>query len=140
MKTELKREGISAANTGGAILAAVIAISGVLNTSLLSFIERIREFGVLRSIGWNRRRVMALVLGEALVVSLAGAVAGLFLGWIAINVLQHLSALRGVFHPIYDAAIFTRALVFAFFVAFVGAAYPALRAAFLSPLEAMRRE
>ena len=131
---------ISAANTGGAILAAVIAISGVLNTSLLSFIERIREFGVLRSIGWNRRRVMALVLGEALVVSLAGAVVGLFLGWIAINVLQHLSALRGVFHPIYDEVIFTRALVFAFFVAFVGAAYPALRAAFLSPLEAMRRE
>lgn len=131
---------IGAANTGGAILAAVIAISGVLNTSLLSFFERIREFGVLRSIGWSRRRVMALVLGEALVVSLAGALAGLFLGWAAINVLQHLSSLRGVFHPIYDAAIFGRALVFAFVVAFLGAAYPAVRAAFLSPLEAMRRE
>jgi putative ABC transport system permease protein len=99
-----------------------------------------REFGVLRSIGWSRRRVVVLVLGESLVVSLAGALAGLVLGWAAINVLQHLHALRGVFDPIYEAAIFGRALVFAFVVSLLGAAYPALRAAFLSPLEAMRRE
>jgi putative ABC transport system permease protein len=131
---------ITAANTGGSILAAVIAISGVLNTSLLSFFERIREFGVLRSIGWARRRIIALVLGEAVVVSVAGALVGLLLGWVAINVLQDLEALKGVFHPIYDANVFGRALYFAFGVAFIGAAYPACRAAFLSPLEAMRRE
>ncbi|QXC61260.1 ABC transporter permease [Aquihabitans sp. G128] len=131
---------ISAANTGGGILAAVIAISGVLNTSLLSFFERVREFGVLRSIGWSRRRIIALVLGEAVVVSLAGAFVGLFLGWGAINLLQHQAQLRGVFHPVYDAGIFGRSLYFAFGVAFVGALYPAVRAAFLSPLEAMRRE
>jgi putative ABC transport system permease protein len=131
---------ISAANTGGSILAAVIAITGVLNTSLLSFFERIHEFGVLRSIGWSRGRILVLVLGEAVVVSLMGAMVGLFLGWGAINALQHLSALRGVFHPIYDTAVFVRSLVFAFVVAFVGALYPAVRAATLSPLEAMRRE
>jgi putative ABC transport system permease protein len=131
---------ISAANTGGSILAAVIAISGVLNTSLLSFFERIREFGVLRSIGWSRWRILALVIGEAVVVSFVGALVGLFLGWGAVNALQHLSALRGVFHPIYDTAVFVRALLFAFVVAFLGALYPAVRAATLSPLEAMRRE
>ena len=65
---------ISAANTGGSILAAMIAITGVLNTSLLSFFERIREFGIYRSIGWTRLRVISLVLGEALIVSLGGAV------------------------------------------------------------------
>ena len=71
---------ISAANTGGSILALVIAITGVLNTSLLSFFERIREFGVMRSVGWTRKRVLLLVLGETLVVSMAGAIAGLILG------------------------------------------------------------
>ena len=131
---------ISAGNTGGSILAAVIAITGVLNTSLLSFFERIREFGVLRSIGWTRRRIVSLVIGESLVVSLAGAAVGVFLGWVAINVLQHLPQLKGVFNPIYSASIFTRSLVFAIGVAFLGAIYPALRAAFLSPVEAMRRE
>ena len=77
---------------------------------------------------------------ESLIVSLVGATIGVFLGWVAINLLQNLPELRGVFHPIYTASIFTRSLVFAIGVAFLGAIYPALRAAFLSPVEAMRRE
>jgi putative ABC transport system permease protein len=89
---------ISAGNTGGSILAAVIAITGVLNTSLLSFFERIREFGVLRSIGWTRRRILSLVLGESLIVSLVGATIGVFLGWVAISLLQ-ISGAEGCFPP-----------------------------------------
>ena len=131
---------INAANTGGSILAALIAITGVLNTSLLSFFERVREFGVLRSIGWSRKRVLSLVLGETLVVSIVGAAFGLLLGWLAINGLQELKQLKGVFEPVYDASVFGRALVFAFVVAILGALYPALRAAFLAPMEALRRE
>ncbi|MGZ4674997.1 MAG: ABC transporter permease [Acidimicrobiia bacterium] len=131
---------ISAANTGGSILAGLIAITGVLNTSLLSFFERIREFGIYRSVGWSRVRVIALVIGEALVVSVAGALVGLAMGWAAVNVLQHLHQLRGIFDPVYQTSVFVRSLAFALIVAFVGAAYPALRAAFLSPIGAMRRE
>jgi putative ABC transport system permease protein len=131
---------ISAANTGGSILAGMIAVTGVLNTSLLSFFERIREFGIYRSVGWTRRRVIGLVLGEALVVSIAGAFVGLAMGWVAINVLQHLHQLRGIFVPTYESSIFLRALEFAVIVAFLGALYPALRAAFLAPLKAVRRE
>jgi putative ABC transport system permease protein len=131
---------IEAANTGGSILAALIAITGVLNTSLLSFFERIREFGIMRSIGWSRARVLSLVLGETLIVSLTGAVIGLFGGWVAVNLLQHLSQLRGIFQPTYDAWVFGRSLLFAVVVAFVGALYPALRAALLVPMEALRRE
>ena len=59
---------IGVANTGGTVLAGFIAITGVLNTTLLSFFERTREFGLLRSIGWARRRVQALVLGDASLV------------------------------------------------------------------------
>lgn len=131
---------IGVANTGGTILAGVIAISGVLNTTLLSFFERTREFGVLRSIGWTRRRILALVIGEATVLGVVGLTFGLALGWLAINVLQRLDALRGYFDPIYDTEVFTRALVFAFAVVLMGAIYPGLRAAFLSPVEALRDE
>ncbi len=131
---------VNAANTGGTILAAVIAISGVLNTTLLSFFERIREFGVLRSIGWSRVRIVALVLGESAVVGVFGGALGLLLGWAAVNILQNLHALRGYFVPTWEMGIFGRALGFGIGVAIIGALYPAVRAAFLSPLEALRRE
>jgi putative ABC transport system permease protein len=131
---------IEVANTGGTILAAVIAITGVLNTTLLSFFERTREFGVLRSVGWSRLRVLALVLGEAVVVGFVGLVLGLVLGWVMVNVLQHVSEIEGYFQPTYDLATFVRALSFAFAVVVVGALYPALRAAFLAPLDALRHE
>ncbi len=131
---------ISAANTGGTILAATIAITGVLNTTLLSFIERIREFGVLRSVGWSRGRVVGLVMGETFIVALTGAGLGLLFGWLAVNALQHVQELRGYFHPTYDLNQFVRALSFAIGVAILGALYPAIRAARLSPMAAIRRE
>jgi putative ABC transport system permease protein len=131
---------LTAANTGGSILAGLIAVTGVLNTSLLSFFERMREFGIYRAIGWTRWRVIRLVIFESVLVSLCGAAVGLFLGWVAINALQHLHQLRGIFLPTYDIAVFVRSLLFALVVAFLGALYPALRAAFVAPLKAMRNE
>ena len=118
----------------------MIAISGVLNTSLMSFFERIREFGIYRAIGWTRTRVISLVIGEAIVVSLVGALFGVALGWAAINLLQHFSTLRGILDPVYDVSVFVRSIEFGLIVAFLGALYPALRAAFVVPLKAMRRE
>ena len=94
---------IGVANTGGTILAAVIAITGVLNTTLLSFFERTREFGVLRSVGWSRVRVLGLVLGEAVVMGFAGLMLGLVLGWVMVNFLQHVRQIEGYFQPTYDA-------------------------------------
>ena len=79
---------ISAANTGGSILAAVIAITGVLNTSLLSFFERIREFGVLRSVGWTAARVCARA-GRDAHRQPGRRHLGVLLGWVAVNILQN---------------------------------------------------
>jgi putative ABC transport system permease protein len=111
-----------------------------MNTSLLSFYERIREFGLLRAAGWNRRRLFGLVIGEALFVSLVGAGAGIGIGFGAVALLARLPDLRGVFHPVYHTAIFGRALGFAFGMAVLGALYPAIQAARLSPLVALQHE
>jgi putative ABC transport system permease protein len=131
---------ISAANVGGSILALFIGATGVMNTSLLSFYERLREFGLLRAAGWNRRRLFALVTGEALFVSLIGAAAGIGIGFGAVAVLARLPDLRGIFQPVYHAAIFGRALGFAFAMAVLGALYPAVQAARLTPLVALQHE
>ena len=71
---------ISAVDTGATILALAIGAIIVMNTMLLSFFERTREFGVLRAVGWTRLRVVALVVGEALLISVFGAAVGVGLG------------------------------------------------------------
>ncbi len=131
---------IRAAQTGGSLLALIIGASGVMNTALLSFYERIREFGLLRSVGWTRRRLCALVIGEAVVVAFFGAALGVLAGFVAVRGLMRLPQLVGVFHPAYESAIFGRALGFAFAMALLGALYPALKAARLVPLDALRKE
>jgi putative ABC transport system permease protein len=131
---------ITAANVGGSILALFIGATGVMNTSLLSFYERIREFGLLRATGWTRRRVFGLVLGEALLVSIVGAGLGIGVGIAAVIGLTHVSQLAGVFQPAYPAAIFGRALSFAFAMAVLGALYPAVQAARLAPRVALQHE
>jgi putative ABC transport system permease protein len=131
---------ISAADRGATIMALLIGGVIVLNTMLLSFFERTREFGVLRALGWSRKRLFSLVIGEALLISLIGAGVGVILSFTATAVLQRLSTLRGILHPSYTAGIFGRALIIAAGVALIGALYPATRAALLSPQDAIRRE
>ncbi len=131
---------IDAAQRAATVLAFVIGAIIVMNTMLLSFFERIREFGILRSIGWSRRRVVALVMGEAVVVSLAGAAAGVALSFAATKVLENLPALAGILRSEFTPGIFGQALYVAVGIGFLAALYPAGRAARLEPLAALRRE
>lgn len=131
---------ISAANVGISILALAIGAIGVMNTTAMSVFERTREFGVLRAVGWTRARVIGLVMGEAALISLGGAVAGIVLGFVAIRLIRRVPELVGVFQPDYPASVFGRALGIAVGMAAIGALYPAIRAALLAPLEALRHE
>jgi putative ABC transport system permease protein len=131
---------ISAADTASTLVALIVGAVIVTNVMLLSFFQRTREFGILRAVGWTRRRVMALVLGEALVLGLLGAAFGVGLSLLATRLLEELPDLVGRLEPQYPADIFVRALYVALGVACLGALYPSLRAALLKPLEAIRHE
>lgn len=131
---------ISAANVGVSLLALIIGAVGVMNTMVMSVSERTREFGVLRAIGWSRMRVLGLVVSEALFVGLVGAAIGVGAGMIVIKLIGRVPELVGVFQPDYTADIFGRALGIAVGMAFIGALYPAIRAALLAPLDALRHE
>lgn len=131
---------ITAANTGATIVAVVIGAVIVMNTMLLSLVERTREFGILRSIGWSRRRVVSMVLAEALLISLLGAAIGVGLAVGLVTVLASLPSLTGILQPSYPMASFVRALVTAAAVGFLGALYPAARAGLLTPMAAIRHE
>lgn len=131
---------ISAADDAGTIVALVVGAIVVMNAMLLSLLQRTRELGVLRAIGWSRRRVVALVMGEATLIGLAGALVGVGLSFVVGRVLEQLPSLVGVLDLGYSADAFWRGLAIAAAVVAVGALYPTLRAAFLRPLEALRRE
>jgi putative ABC transport system permease protein len=131
---------LQAAATGSTILAILIGAVIVGNTMLLSLFERTREFGLLRAIGWTRLRVVTLVVGEGVILAVLGAVLGIALSFAATFVLEQLPQLRGVLHANYTTGAFWRALYTALAMAVIGALYPALRAASLTPLKAMNRE
>ena len=113
---------LSAADRGATILALLIGAIIVTNTMLLTFFERTREFGVMRAVGWGRWRIVALVVSEAIIISVLGAALGVALSFAATVVLQDLSSLKGFLHPQYTAGIFWRALYTAAGIGFLGVA------------------
>jgi len=131
---------VRAAATGSAILAVVIGAIIIGNTMLLSLFERTREFGMLMAVGWVRSRIVTLILEEGLALAVIGTAVGLALAVGVANLLATLSQLRGVLHPDFTASAFITGLATAFAMTLIGTLYPALRAAFRSPLQALSHE
>ena len=131
---------LQAAVNGSTVLAILIGAVIVGNTMLLSLFERTREFGLLRAIGWTRRRTVSLLISESLLLALLGAVIGVVLSFIVAAVLARLPALRGILHPNFTEGAFWRALFTALVMTLIGALYPTIRAALLSPLKALSYE
>ena len=131
---------LQAAVNGSTVLAILIGAVIVGNTMLLSLFERTREFGLLRAIGWTRRRTVSLLLGESLLLAVLGAAIGVALSFGVSAALAQLPALKGILHPNFTQGAFWRALFTALVMTFIGALYPTTRAALLSPLKALSYE
>jgi putative ABC transport system permease protein len=65
------------------LLAVVVAVLGIVNTLVLSVVERTRELGLLRAVGATRRQVRGVVRRESVLMSLLGALTGVVLGAIS---------------------------------------------------------
>jgi putative ABC transport system permease protein len=71
---------------GSVIVLTMLLVSA--NTMMMSARERTREMGILKAIGFSDGHVFLLLIGEALAISLLGALAGVGLAWLAANVLH----------------------------------------------------
>jgi len=122
------------------LLAVFVGGVGMLNTMLMSVLERTREIGVLRALGWRQRRVLGMVLREALLLGVVGGACGILLGvglaWIA----SQIPGSAGAIDPHYEVDLFVRALVVASVTGAIGGLYPAWRATRMRPVEALRYE
>jgi putative ABC transport system permease protein len=72
---------------GSAVVLTMLLVSA--NTMMMSARERTREMGILKAIGFSDGHVFLLLIGEALVISLLGALAGVGLAWLLANVLLY---------------------------------------------------
>ena len=131
---------LQAAVTGSTILAVIIGAVIVGNTMLLSVFERTRELGLLRAVGWTRRRVVGLILSEGLGLAFVGTSVGVVLSFAVSTVLEHVPALKGILHTNFTPGAFWRALLTALAMTLLGSLYPAIRAGFLAPLRALSYE
>jgi putative ABC transport system permease protein len=116
-----------------AVLALVIGGIGVMNTMLMSVMERRTEFALLSAVGWSGPQVAGLVLTEGLALSLLGAMAGLVIGAVGAGLLVDALGAGAFVSPDLTAWDFGRALLVGILIGVLGGVYPAWRAARLSP-------
>jgi putative ABC transport system permease protein len=125
---------------GTSVIASALTLLGILNTMWMSVLERTREIGVLRAVGWSRRRVMRMILGESLLLSAAGAVAGVLAAWLLVRGLAGLTVVRGFVTPELDAGAAALGAAAALLAGVLGAIYPAWSASRIPAVEALRYE
>lgn len=138
----------------GIIVGCIVFITalGVLNTMLMSVLERQGEIGVLRAMGLSTLGVVGLFVGEALVIALLGGALGAGLGSLlaiglegvgidlggAARNLPDTMPVNRILHPIWTPEQGLRAFALGLVMAVVGSFTPSLRAARIPPVQAMR--
>jgi len=124
-------------------LSAIAGISllvggiGIMNIMLVTVTERTREIGLRKAIGAKRRDILAQFLVEAITLSLSGGLIGIALGVAGALIVSRL--LQG-FSAVVSPGAVGLAVGFSAFVGLFFGLYPALRAARLNPIEALRYE
>ncbi len=121
------------------LLAILIGGIIVIVTMMKAVSERTREIGVLRAIGWTQRRILGMIIGEALVLSLIAIVVGLLLAVGIVELISLTHLLRGI-NPSFSLLLILKGIGVALFLGIIGGIYPAYRASRLSPTEALRYE
>ena len=136
------------------VLILIMVVFGILNTVLMSVLERTREFGLLRALGLGRYQLLLLVFCESLLLSLLAVVLGWVVGggthwWFAthgINIEAMMGGDTAMMGTFIDSIIYTELswqrvsqLTAIIFAATLGSGiYPALKASRVTPVEALR--
>ena len=124
------------------VLGAIASISlvvggiGIMNIMLASILERIKEIGVRRAVGATQKDVLAQFLSEAVMISLAGGLAGILTGAILSSIIEHAAKIHTIVSPLSVVVAFGVSVAVGLLFGIV----PAWRAARQDPVVCLRYE
>lgn len=136
------------------IIIIMIALAfGIINTMLMSVLERTREIGMLTALGMNRVRVFVLILTETILLTTVGVPVGLLASWFTINHLGNsgidISSFSGaamsgfgfssMIYPEFPGESLQMVLSIVIGTALVSSVFPSLKAIKLQPADALRQ-
>ena len=137
------------------IISGIILLAltfGIINTMLMSVLERIRELGMLMAIGLNKRKIFIMIMLETFYLTLIGTPIGLLIGWLTVTTLgktginlsmfsEGLSSygFNSVIYPALDQDKYVIIVTMCLVTAILSAIYPAYKALQLNPSEAIRK-
>jgi len=129
------------------MIAIFVAALGIVNTMVMSIMERYSEIGIMKAVGASNRNIMRIFFVEAGAIGFGGGVLGLGLGWavsrIINRVINFFLAKQGLpyieyFH--FPLWLCLGAIAFAILISLASGVYPAFRAARVDPVVALRHE
>lgn len=125
-------------------LGAIAGISllvggiGIMNIMLVSVTERTREIGIRKAVGAKRRDILIQFLLEAAILSLVGGGIGIIGGWALSTLISYINIGGQVINSVVSPDIVLLAISVSVFIGVASGIYPAMRAARLNPIDALR--
>jgi putative ABC transport system permease protein len=125
---------------GIGLISLVVGGLSVINTMAMSVAERTREIGIKRAIGAGRGRILRELVGEAALIGFVGGIIGLGLGALVVNLANEAGRSSGTILFLLTPGTAATALVFSTLLGAFAGFVPALNAARLDPVTALRYE
>ncbi|MEI7423698.1 MAG: FtsX-like permease family protein [Prolixibacteraceae bacterium] len=135
------------------VIILIALIFGIVNTMMMSILERVKELGMLMAIGMNKWRILVMIVYETVFLTLTGALFGIFIGMVTISYLGHHGIDLSVWGkglsqfgiaPVIYTTIKTSYVVdvvfMVIFTGFVASVFPVVKALKLKPVEALKTD
>ncbi|MDO8633845.1 MAG: ABC transporter permease [archaeon] len=117
-------------------ISSIVAGVGIINTMLMSVVERFKEIGVLKAVGWTNSKIMHMIVLESIIISFFGGLSGIIFGFSVSSAIPVFFGLKTLVTPLLLFQVFA----FAFLLGIIGGIYPAFVASKMDPVEALRFE
>jgi putative ABC transport system permease protein len=128
-------------------IALIVAGLGIMNTMIMSILERTREIGIMKAIGGSEPQIRMIFFVEAGVIGFFGALFGLILGWVVTLIANQVANARllplGEGHVdffYFPLWLIIGAVIFSVALSLIAGVYPAYRAARVDPVKALRHD